>query len=85
MNEKKIGYYKKSYPAGTRIQLDFMSDDPNPVPAGTKGTVIAVDDIGTVHCEFDNGRCLGICPEVDAFHKISEPKEVQNNEPKMSM
>ena len=86
MNRGRIEFYKKNYPAGTRIQLDSMGDDePRPVPAGTKGTVISVDDIGTVHCKFDNGRCLGICPEVDSFHKISEPKEVQNNEPKMSM
>ena len=86
MSRGRIEFYRKNYPAGTRIQLDRMNaDDPRPVPAGTKGTVISVDDIGTVHCEFDNGRCLGICPEVDAFHKISEPKEVQNNEPKMSM
>ena len=86
MNEKKIEYYKKSYPAGTRIQLDRMNaDDPRPVPAGTKGTVIAVDDIGTVHCEFDNGRCLGICPEVDAFHKISEQTETESISPKISM
>ncbi len=42
-----------------------------------------VDDIGTLHCEFDNGRSLGICPEVDSFHKIAEQTEVQ--EPKMSM
>ena len=94
MNEKKIGYYKKSYPAGTRIQLDRMNAlsacggkryDPRPIPAGTKGTVISVDDMGTVHCKFDNGRCLGICPEVDAFHKISEQTETESISPKISM
>ena len=62
-----------------------MGDDPRPVPAGTKGTVVAVDDIGTLHVKFDNGRALGICPEVDKFHKITEQTEVQDNEPKMSM
>lgn len=45
--------------------------------------MIAVDDIGTLHVEFDNGRSLGICPEVDGFHKITEQIEAQ--EPKMSM
>lgn len=65
--------------------LTKMGDDPRPVPAGTKGTVVAVDDIGTLHVKFDNGRALGICPEVDSFHKISEQTEVQDNEPKMSM
>lgn len=85
MSRGRIEFYKEHYPAGTRVQLDKMGDDPRPVPAGTKGTVVAVDDIGTLHVEFDNGRSLGICPEVDSFHKISEQTEVQDNEPKMSM
>lgn len=85
MSRGRIEFYKEHYPAGTRICLDSMGDDPCPVPEGTKGTVIAVDDIGTLHVEFDNGRSLGICPEADSFHKISEQTEVQGNEPKMSM
>ncbi len=85
MSRGRIEFYKEHYPAGTRVQLDKMGDAPRPVPAGTKGTVVAVDDIGTLHVKFDNGRALGICPEVDSFHKISEQTEVQDNEPKMSM
>lgn len=86
MSREQINFYKENYPAGTRVCLDHMGgDDPRPVPAGTKGTVISVDDIGTVHCEFDNGRCLGICPEVDAFHKISEQAETESISPKISM
>ncbi len=83
MSDEWIKFYKKNFPKGTRVQLDRMGDDPNPIPDGTKGTVIAVDDTGTVICNFDNGRCLGICPEVDSFHKISEQEEVF--EPTMSM
>ncbi len=83
MSRGRIEFYKEHYPRGTRVQLDSMGDDPNPVPNGTKGTVSFVDDIGTVFVNFDNGRSLGICPEVDKFHKITEQTEVQ--EPKMSM
>lgn len=83
MSREQIEFYKNQYPSGTRVQLDRMGDDPRPIPAGTKGTVVAVDDIGQLHVKFDNGRCLGICPEVDSFHKISEQTESQ--EPKMSM
>ncbi len=83
MSGGQIEFYKKQYPPGTRICLDRMGDDPRPIPAGTKGTVVAVDDIGTLHCEFDNGRSFGICSEVDSFHKISEQTESQ--EPKLSM
>ena len=62
---------KDTYTPGTRIQLDHMGDDPRPIPPGTKGTVRIVDDMGTVHCDFDNGRRLGLVPGEDAFH-ISE-------------
>ena len=83
MSRGRIEFYKEHYPRGTRVQLDSMGDDPNPVLNGTKGTVSFVDDIGTVFVNFDNGRSLGICPEVDRFHKITEQTESQ--EPEMSM
>ena len=61
---------KDTYKPGTRIQLDCMGDDPRPIAPGTKGTVKLVDDIGTVHCIFDSGRCLGLIPGEDVFHAI---------------
>ncbi len=83
MSRGRIEFYKEHYPHGTRVQLDSMGDDPCSVESGAVGTVIAVDDIGTVFVNFDNGRSLGVCPEADKFHKITEQTEVQ--EPKMSM
>ena len=78
MNDVKIKWLKDQYPLGTRVQLDRMgSDDPRPIEPGTHGTVAAVDDMGTIHCNFDNGRSLGICPEADSFHKITEQEEEQ--------
>ena len=85
MSRGRIEYLKKQYPPGTRVQLDRMGDDPRPIPAGTKGTVSFVDDCRTVFCNFDNGRSLGICPEVDSYHKISEQTETEDLSPKMSM
>ena len=63
---------KDTYTPGTRIELDFMGDDPRPIAPGTRGTVRIVDDMGTVHCEFDNGRRLGLIPGEDSFHVIAE-------------
>lgn len=63
---------KDQYPPGTRIELDYMGDDPRPIEPGTKGTVRIVDDMGTVHCDFDNGRRLGLVPGEDSFHIIAE-------------
>ena len=65
---------KAEYPAGTRIVLLQMGDDPRPVASGTRGTVKVVDDIGTIHCEFDNGRQLGVVPGEDSFRKVGETK-----------
>lgn len=72
VDEKMVERIKEKYPEGTRIVLDKMGDDPRPIPPGTKGTVVHVDDIGTVHCNFDNGRRLGLVPGEDSFHKYVE-------------
>ena len=69
-----VNYLKEHYPKGTRIRLDSMGDDPRPIEPGTMGTVRLVDDMGTVHCDFDNGRRMGIIPGEDSFH-IGRPKD----------
>lgn len=69
--------YKQDYPAGTRILLLRMGNDPRPVEDNMRGTVVAVDDIGTVHCKFDNGRQLGVIPGEDSFRKLTEAELTQ--------
>lgn len=71
-SKKFVDTVKMNYPKGTRICFDRMGDDPNPIESGSKGTVICVDDVGTIHVNFDNGRCLGLIPEEDSFHKIAQ-------------
>lgn len=51
--------------------LNSMGDDPRPIQSGTRGTVKVVDDIGTVHCEFDNGRNLGLIDGEDDFRALT--------------
>lgn len=72
MSNELVEILKKKYPAGTRIVLDYMGDDPRPIAPGAKGTVRVVDDMGTVHCDFDNGRRLGLIPGEDSFHTIEK-------------
>jgi hypothetical protein len=73
MNKDNIELYKRLYPQGTCVEVIQMGDDePRPIPSGTKGTVVVVDDMGTVHCTFDNGRRLGLIPNVDIFKKVWE-------------
>ena len=71
---------KEQYPPGTKIQLEHMGNDPRPIAPGTRGTVRIVDDIGTVHCDFDNGRRLGLIPGEDSFHKVAETTRSDRSE-----
>ncbi len=69
--ERAAKRYKEQYPKGTRIELLSMNDS-QAVPPGTRGTVDHVDDLGTIHMNWDNGRTLGICPQEDSFRKLTE-------------
>lgn len=68
MNRDMVENIKKQYPVGTKVVVDYMDDDRS-IPPGTKGEVRHVDDIGTIHCIWENGRVLGLIPFVDNFHK----------------
>lgn len=57
---------------GDRIEMIQMADDPAPIEAGTKGTVITIDGIGQIHVNWDNGRSLAIIPEEDRFKIIED-------------
>ena len=50
---------RERYTKGTRVELIRM-EDPQAPPVGTKGTVTAIDDIGTIHVNWDTGSSLGI-------------------------
>lgn len=61
---------RSKYPNGTRIRCIEMTDDPCPVPSGTEGTVRLVDDLGTIHVNWDNGRTLGLCFDEDRYEIV---------------
>jgi hypothetical protein len=65
-----IAGIKSMYPKGTRIQLIHMSDPWHPIETGTKGTVRLVDDMGTIHVNWDNGRSLGLIVGEDSFEVL---------------
>lgn len=56
---------RKTYRKGMRVELISMDDVQAP-PAGTKGTVIGVDDIGSVMVRWDNGSSLSLVYGVDS-------------------
>lgn len=68
-NKVIIEMLRKKFPAGTRVVLDSM-DDMYAVPEGTEGTVTAVDDIGNILVNWDNGSTLNVVYGIDKVHKI---------------
>ena len=72
MHKKVVQMYKEIYKKGTRVECISMDDHYCPIAPGTKGTVVMVDDIGTIHMKWDNGRTLGLVPGEDQFMIIKE-------------
>jgi hypothetical protein len=65
--ERAIEGRKRGYGKGDRVRLDRWGHSAWPglengepsVPPGTEGTVTFVDDLGTVHVDWDSGSKLG--------------------------
>ena len=68
---QEVEQIKAQYTKGLRIELIHM-DDPQAPPAGTRGTIITVDDIGDLVVAWDNGCGLNVVPGVDRVRIITE-------------
>ena len=62
---------REQFPQGTRVELLRM-DDPQAPPIGTCGTVIGVDDTGSVMVRWDNGSGLHVVYGEDECRKVVE-------------
>ncbi len=69
--KEKVDEIRKKYPVGTKIALVSMNDF-QAIDVGTKGIVTGVDDIGTVHVSWENGRSLGVCLEEDEIEILTD-------------
>ena len=67
-NELKM--LRQLFAIGARVRLIKMHDSYSSLPSGEEGTVIAVDDIGSVHVRWDCGFCLAAVWQVDAIELI---------------
>ena len=63
---------KEYYTSGTRVMLIRMNDPYTNLRLGDRGTVTLVDDIGTVHVNWDCGSTLGVVFGEDECQKIEE-------------
>ena len=60
---------RQEYPVGTRVELLRMEDIQAP-PIGTLGTVLGVDDTGSLLMRWDNGSGLNIVYGEDLVKKL---------------
>ena len=63
-DKKIVERLREQFPEGTRVELIQMNDSGAP-PAGTRGTVKGVDDIGSILVVWDNGSTLSLAYGVD--------------------
>lgn len=69
-NKETVDRIRREYPAGTRVELVQMDDAQAP-PAGTKGTVLGVDDTGSFLMRWDTGSGLNVVYGEDIVRKIT--------------
>ncbi len=59
ISKEQLLNLREKYPAGCRVELLKMDDIQAP-KIGTKGTVVGVDDIGSIMVRWDSGSSLSI-------------------------
>ena len=68
MTRIEVDRIKEEYPPGSHVKLIEMKGEPQ-MPYGLKGTVMAIDDIGQIHVNWENGSTLALTEE-DSFDKM---------------
>ena len=70
---KNVEKAKATYLSGLRVRLLKMDDAQAPA-VGTEGTVIGVDDTGSVMVAWDNGSSLNVLIGVDYVEIVGDGK-----------
>lgn len=73
---------RETYKRGTRIVLNHMGSDPRPIPDGSRGTVVGVDDIGSIMVKWDCGRGLSLIYGEDSFRPLTQEEIAEESAPK---
>ena len=68
---EEVKRIKEIYRPGMRIRLTAMDDVQAP-PIGTEGTVLGVDDIGSILVAWDNGSSLNVILGFDKIEMVED-------------
>ena len=72
IDKETLKHLREQFPKGTRVELIKMNDPYNKkLCPGSQGTVVAVDDIGTIHVAWDCNSFLGVVYGEDVCRKIT--------------
>ena len=69
ISEKTLDKLRTQYPNGTMVKLIRMVDFQAP-PKGTLGTVMGVDDAGSIMVSWDTGSSLSVVYGEDIVEKL---------------
>lgn len=73
ISDKILQHLRAEYKKGARVELIHMNDPyDTKLHTGEKGTVVAVDDMGTIHVRWDCGSNLGVAYGEDRCRVIKE-------------
>lgn len=75
LSEDIVEKLRREYKEGTRVELIQMDDEQAP-PIGTKGTVVGVDDAGSIIVSWDNGSSLNVVYGADKCRRLDD--EIEN-------
>ena len=73
ISKEQLLNLREKYPAGCRVELLKMDDIQAP-KIGTKGTVVGVDDIGSIMVRWDSGSSLSVAFGEDLCRRIQDDK-----------
>ena len=71
ISRERLQALRERFKPDTRVELLKMDDVQAP-PIGTKGTVIGVDDIGSIMVHWDNGSGLSVAYGEDECKVVAD-------------
>ena len=73
ISKERLQSLREKYPVGCRVELLRMDDIQAPA-IGTKGTVIGVDEIGSIMVSWETGSSLSVVFGEDLCRRIHDDR-----------